>query len=179
MYKINPAALRKVWIPEYSSLKDLIFKKFLYYRTKIINKMGEHMKIIEYPGGCFTIKSSCFTTRRKALNILFNRNIIQHVCFCNHMSKLFNSYSSCAVINNKSSIVQPEENINLNPWSLTGFIDGDGSFSILVTKDTSGKLMCKVQPVFTIGLHIKDLPLLLLIKKYFKDAGKIYTRNDG
>ena len=40
---------RKVWIPEYSSLKDLIFNQFLYYRTKIINKMGEHMKIIEYP----------------------------------------------------------------------------------------------------------------------------------
>ena len=40
---------RKVWIPEYSSLKDLIFNKFLYYRTKIINKMGEHLKIIEYP----------------------------------------------------------------------------------------------------------------------------------
>lgn len=40
---------RKVWIPEYSSLKDLIFNKLLYYRTKIINKMGEHMKIIEYP----------------------------------------------------------------------------------------------------------------------------------
>ena len=40
---------RKVWIPEYSSLKDLISNKFLYYRTKIINKMGEHMKIIEYP----------------------------------------------------------------------------------------------------------------------------------
>jgi NADH-ubiquinone oxidoreductase chain 2 len=26
-----------------------MFNKFLYYRTKIINKMGEHMKIIEYP----------------------------------------------------------------------------------------------------------------------------------
>lgn len=40
---------RKVYIPEYSSLKDLIFNKLLYYRSKIINKMGEHMKIIEYP----------------------------------------------------------------------------------------------------------------------------------
>uniref|UniRef100_A0AAU7YV91 NADH-ubiquinone oxidoreductase chain 2 n=1 Tax=Madurella sp. TaxID=2420206 RepID=A0AAU7YV91_9PEZI len=40
---------RKVWIREHSSLKDLILNKFLYYRTKIINKMGEHMKIIEYP----------------------------------------------------------------------------------------------------------------------------------
>ena len=36
-------------MPEHSSLKDLISTNFLYYRTKIINKMGEHMKIIEYP----------------------------------------------------------------------------------------------------------------------------------
>jgi NADH-ubiquinone oxidoreductase chain 2 len=40
---------RKVWIPENSSLKDLIFSKFIFYKTKIINKMGEHLKIIEYP----------------------------------------------------------------------------------------------------------------------------------
>lgn len=39
--------------------------------------------------------------------------------------------------------------------------------------------MCKVQPVLTIGLHIKDLPLLLLIKKYFKDAGNIHVSNNG
>src|SRR5690606_11447420 len=29
--------------------KDLLFNKFIYYRTKITNKMGEYMKIIEYP----------------------------------------------------------------------------------------------------------------------------------
>ena len=40
---------RKVWIPEYSSLNHLLFNNFVYYRTKIINKMGEHLKIIEYP----------------------------------------------------------------------------------------------------------------------------------
>nr|YP_626446.1 NADH dehydrogenase subunit 2 [Metarhizium anisopliae]AAW58816.1 NADH dehydrogenase subunit 2 [Metarhizium anisopliae] len=40
---------RKVWVPEYSSFKDLIFNNFVYYNTKIINKMGEHLKIIEYP----------------------------------------------------------------------------------------------------------------------------------
>nr|YP_009262003.1 NADH dehydrogenase subunit 2 [Chrysoporthe austroafricana]AMX22078.1 NADH dehydrogenase subunit 2 [Chrysoporthe austroafricana] len=40
---------RKVWVYEYSSLKDIFMNKFLYYRTKIINKMGEHLKIIEYP----------------------------------------------------------------------------------------------------------------------------------
>lgn len=40
---------RKVWTPEYSSINNLLFNNFLYYRTKIINKMGEHLKIIEYP----------------------------------------------------------------------------------------------------------------------------------
>lgn len=40
---------RKVWVSEYSSLKDLVFNKFVYYNTKIINKMGEQFKIIEYP----------------------------------------------------------------------------------------------------------------------------------
>ena len=39
---------RKVIIPEYSSIYRLIFNKFLYYKTKIINKMGEQFKIIEY-----------------------------------------------------------------------------------------------------------------------------------
>ena len=40
---------RKVWIAEYSSLSKLILYNFLYYRTKIVNKMGEQFKIIEYP----------------------------------------------------------------------------------------------------------------------------------
>ncbi len=40
---------RKVWTEEYTSIKDLFSYKFVYYNTKIINKMGEHLKIIEYP----------------------------------------------------------------------------------------------------------------------------------
>ena len=34
---------------EYSSLNELLFSNLIYYRTKIIGKMGEHLKIIEYP----------------------------------------------------------------------------------------------------------------------------------
>ena len=40
---------RKVWIKEYSSLNKLFLYNFLYYRTKIVNKMGEQFMIIEYP----------------------------------------------------------------------------------------------------------------------------------
>ena len=40
---------RKVWSSDYASLTNLFSNKFNYYRTKIINKMGEHLNIIEYP----------------------------------------------------------------------------------------------------------------------------------
>ena len=40
---------RKVWLAEYSSLSKLIFYNFLYYKSQIMNKMGEQFKIIEYP----------------------------------------------------------------------------------------------------------------------------------
>jgi NADH-ubiquinone oxidoreductase chain 2 len=57
---------RKIWVPEYSLLRDLLFNNFSYYKTKIINKMGGHLKIIEYPlillfiisGAVFLISSS-------------------------------------------------------------------------------------------------------------------------
>jgi NADH-ubiquinone oxidoreductase chain 2 len=40
---------RKVWSEDYSSLKDILLSKFIYYNTKILNKMGEQFKIAEYP----------------------------------------------------------------------------------------------------------------------------------
>ena len=40
---------RKVWTEKYSSLNKLLFYNFIYYKNKIINKMGEQFKIIEYP----------------------------------------------------------------------------------------------------------------------------------
>lgn len=57
---------RKLWTPEYASLKDLLFNNLNYYRTKIVNKMGEQFKIIEYPlillfiitGACLLISTN-------------------------------------------------------------------------------------------------------------------------
>jgi len=40
---------RRVWTKKYSSISKLLFYNFIYYRSKIINKMGEQFKIIEYP----------------------------------------------------------------------------------------------------------------------------------
>ena len=40
---------RRVWSVKYSSFNKILFYNFIYYRSKIINKMGEQFKIIEYP----------------------------------------------------------------------------------------------------------------------------------
>jgi len=57
---------RKVWVKEYSSLSKILFSKFLYFKSEIINKMGQQFKIIEYPlillfiitGATFLVSSS-------------------------------------------------------------------------------------------------------------------------
>ena len=57
---------RKVWVKQYSSITRLITSEFLYFETKVINKMGQQFKIIEYPlillfiitGAAFLISSS-------------------------------------------------------------------------------------------------------------------------
>ena len=57
---------RKVWVAEHSSIYKMFFCKFLYYNTKITNKMGQQFMIIEYPliilfivtGAIFLVSSS-------------------------------------------------------------------------------------------------------------------------
>ena len=39
---------RKILIPDFSSIYKLLFYKFIYHTTNVINKMGEQFKIIEY-----------------------------------------------------------------------------------------------------------------------------------
>jgi len=57
---------RKVWLSKYSSIRKLLFKELILYKTNFLNKKGEQFKIIEYPliilfiitGSVFLISSS-------------------------------------------------------------------------------------------------------------------------
>jgi NADH-ubiquinone oxidoreductase chain 2 len=40
---------RKIFIKQYSSLYHIIYSKYIYFNTKIINKNGEQFKLTEYP----------------------------------------------------------------------------------------------------------------------------------
>ena len=55
----------------------------------------------------------------------------------------------------------------INPWFLTGFVDGEGCFLININRNEELKIDWNVQLCFQIGLHRKDKSLLEQIKKYF------------
>ena len=63
------------------------------------------------------------------------------------------------------------ENLNLNPWWVTGFVDGEGSFHVSVRKNKDSKLGWLVQQRFTIGLHVKDKAILQEILSYLVPPG--------
>ncbi len=46
---LNSFYYRKIWIKKYSSLFSIFIYKYVYYKTNIINKMGEQFRILEYP----------------------------------------------------------------------------------------------------------------------------------
>jgi hypothetical protein len=50
----------------------------------------------------------------------------------------------------------------MNPWFLTGFLDGESSFYLLVHKSNSVKTGWSVRAVFETHLHLKDKTLLAL-----------------
>jgi hypothetical protein len=61
----------------------------------------------------------------------------------------------------------------LNPWFITGFTDGEGSFMVSIRKDIRQKTGWRVEALFHIGLHLKDEQLLKDIQAIFKGIGLI------
>jgi hypothetical protein len=67
----------------------------------------------------------------------------------------------------------------LNPHWVTGFSDGEASFSINISKANDHSLGWKISPSFSIGLHSKDLAILKEIQIFFNGAGSIYHLDDS
>lgn len=68
--------------------------------------------------------------------------------------------------------------VNINPWFITGFADGESSFIISVVRNNKYKTGWSVKPKFQLALHNKDTGLLLQIQKYF-GIGKLYKNGDS
>jgi hypothetical protein len=61
----------------------------------------------------------------------------------------------------------------LNPDYITGFVDGEGCFSLSIFKEDRNITGWQVKPIFSISLHNKDIKLLEAIQRTFQ-TGKIY-----
>ena len=77
---------------------------------------------------------------------------------------------------NYSTLATPRscsvENFKLDPNWVTGFIDGEGCFTVPITLRKDRKFGWQVCPHFQIILHVKDNALLKEVKKFF-NVGKI------
>lgn len=84
------------------------------------------------------------------------------------LSKSLIRYYSTKVVSTDTSQNQESK---LDPNFVSGFIDGEGSFSVTFIKDKSYKSGWQIKTSFSIGLHKKDLILLEEIKNYFGVGG--------
>jgi len=62
---------------------------------------------------------------------------------------------------------------SLNPWFISGFIDAEGSFMVIVRKKPENRTGWLVVVIFSIALHKRDLRILEDIQAYFGGAGSI------
>ena len=74
-----------------------------------------------------------------------------------------------------SSQVHPStsNNFKINPSWVTGFVDAEGCFTIIINRSNNLKVGWRVRTYFIIGLHVKDRVLLENIKNFFG-----YSRRD-
>jgi len=66
--------------------------------------------------------------------------------------------------------------MKLNPWYITGLIEGEGCFCITISKHKTKKLGFDPRLMFEIEMIIDDKPLLEKLQKEFK-CGHIYILN--
>ena len=64
---------------------------------------------------------------------------------------------------------------HVNPLFFTGFIDAEGSFSTIVDRNKTRKLSGRVQAKFQLGLHKRDLSLLLQLQTFLGGIGSIHV----
>ena len=63
-------------------------------------------------------------------------------------------------------------------WYLTGFVDGEGCFSISFSKRGKLKTGIEVKPSFSIGQNRRSLPVLERVKTYFGGGAIRFSRYD-
>ena len=100
--------------------------------------------------------------RRRKINILAHgaeKNGKKSLQFSDSTIRRFSDFSDTDV-----------EEKEVEPWYITGLIDGDGTFNLTFSSSSSSM---RIKPVFAIGALNESKNVLEMLRKYFK-CGKIY-----
>ena len=98
-----------------------------------------------------------------------NYNIRIHYNQIYIQERLFYSYKT----QTKSFVEKPNLTHKMNPWFVTGLVDGEGCFRVSVTENKNLKHGWRVQLFFLILLHSRDEYLLKEIQASFSWLGSI------
>lgn len=115
---------------------------------------------------CVFFIKRCFNKKNLSLGKLthYTRD-----CQVKILSNHINSNKKCF------STLTDLQSVNINPLFITGFADGESSFTISVVTSNKYKTGWSVKPKFQLALHKKDTGLLLQIQKFF-GVGNIFMK---
>ena len=89
------------------------------------------------------------------------------------ITRCYSTSSSKTIVERKNN---PE--LELNPFWLTGFVDGEGCFYVGIKKSKKVSIGWRITLSFTINLHERDIAILELISNYL-GVGKVYQQDSG
>jgi len=67
---------------------------------------------------------------------------------------------------------------SINPWYVTGLIEGEGSFSISFSLRKKLNVGIETRPSFSVTLNQRDLPLIKSIHQYFGCGAIRFSKSD-
>ena len=108
-----------------------------------------------------------------AINPLLETAVPYLISSTRFYSTTFTKAARARLVKTPVVLSKEQGDSKLHPWFITGFADGESSFSYLITENKNLKTGWTVIPRFKIGVHAKDKPVLIKIKK-FLGASRIY-----
>jgi len=69
--------------------------------------------------------------------------------------------------------------MKLNPWFITGLVEGEGCFSVSFSFRKRIKIGIETRPSFSISLNRRDLELVKKVHDYFQCGAIRFSRNDN
>jgi hypothetical protein len=146
----------------------------------------KHLDYLLFKEGIYLINTSNYKTtdglrKFSKLALLMNEGYKKNIIdlfpdLINYSSNLDHKISNLQFLLGLS--FNPVLNPSINPWWLTGFIDGDASFSASIKYKNIEKTKIAFQPSLSISQHKNNLILFESIKKYFT-SGNVYNKKSS